>query len=179
MRTRRAGREQAVLPLAGVAVCLGLALLGAACGGMSEEDRLIDRFRSLAALAEEENADGILAAVDEDYADFEGRDKAAIEAMIQGYFESYRGIVLSVLGVRVGELGSEAASLEADVTFSSGAVEALRRLVRVAGQFYRLEVGWVKRGGDWLVASAAWREVGLGELLSESRDAVQELLPSR
>jgi hypothetical protein len=172
----RPGRP--VRPLTAGFVCLGvvIALLLAACGGPSEEERLVERFRSLAALAEGEDTAGIMEILSDDYGDFEGRDKAATEDMIRGYFESYRGIVLHVLGVRVADLGDDAASLEADVTLSSGAVEALRRLVKIAGRYYRIDVRWIKRDGAWLVDYAEWREIELGDLLSESRDKLQDIL---
>jgi hypothetical protein len=176
MRTERIRPSRAVRRRAVVCLAVGLALLVAACGGTGEEERLVERFKSLAALAEDEDAAGIMDALSDDYEDFEGRDKAAAGDMIRGYFESYRGIVLNVLGIRVGDLQGSEASLEADVTFSSGAVEALRRLVKIAGQYYRIDVRWVKRDGVWLASYAEWREVGLDELLSESRDKLQDIL---
>jgi len=175
----KGGGVRPILPirlLAGAAVCVFLGATLVSCGGPSEEERLIDRFKAMADLAEDEDAAGIMDVLSDDYGDFEGRDKAATEDMIRGYFESYRGIVLHVLGARVSDLRDDEAALEADVTFSSGAVEALRRLVKLAGQYYRIEVRWVKQGGVWLAAYAEWREVGLDDLLSESRDKLRNIL---
>lgn len=163
--------------IGGAAVCAALAWLFISCGGISEEERLIDRFKSMADLAEAENADGIQEILSDDYEDFEGRDKSATEEMIRNYFETYRGIVLHVLGVQVTGFQAEEATLAADVTFSSGAAEALRRLVRFAGDYYRIEVRWIKEGGVWKAAYAEWQRVGLDELFPESRDKLQKFPP--
>jgi hypothetical protein len=151
--------------------------LSVSCGKVSEEQRLIDRFESMADLAEDENLAKIMEFFSDGYEDFEGRDKPATEEMIRNYFATYRGIVLHVLGVRVADLQAEEASLEADVTFSSGAAQALRRLVRIAGEYYRIEIRWVKEGGAWMAAYAEWRPVGLDDLFPESRDKLQKILP--
>jgi hypothetical protein len=161
----------------GAAFCALLAVLPASCHKISEEERLIDRFKAMADLAEDKDRAGIMAAISDGYADFEGRDKAATEEMIGGYFKSYRGIVLHVLSARVTDLQADEASLEADVTFSSGAAQVLRRLVRFAGEYYRITVRWVKEGGEWMAAYAEWRSVGLDDLFPESRDKLQKILP--
>ena len=161
----------------GAVVCAVLGLLSVSCGKVSEEQRLIDRFESMADLAEDENQAKIMEFFSDGYEDFEGRDKAATEEMIRNYFATFRGIVLNVLGVRAVDLQGEESSLEADVTFSSGAAQALRRLVRFAGEYYRIEIRWIKEGGEWMAAYAEWRQVGLNDLFPESRDKLQKILP--
>ncbi|MCJ7587222.1 MAG: hypothetical protein MUQ00_04885 [Candidatus Aminicenantes bacterium] len=161
----------------GAIVCALVGFFLVSCGKVSEEQRLIDRFKSMTDLAEAEDAAAIMEVFSDEYEDFEGRDKAATEGMIQNYFATYRGIVLHVLGVLVTDLQAEEASLEADVTFSSGAAQALRRLVRFAGEYYRIEIRWVKEGSVWMAAYAEWRQVGLDELFPESRDKLQKILP--
>jgi len=133
----------------------------------------MDRFKHMAGLAEDKDMDGIMAALSQAYLDFEGRDKDATEEMFRGYFESYRGIVLNVLGVRVTDLEAEEATLEGEVMFSSGPAQALRRLVRLAGECYRINVRWVKEKGAWMAAYAEWRPVDFGDLFPESRDILQ------
>jgi hypothetical protein len=164
--------------ISGASVCLLAILIGAAvsCRQVSEEERIVDRFKALAGLAENKKTAEIMAALSDDYRDFEGRDKAATEAMIRGYFGSYQGIVLHVLSGRVTDLRETEASLEADMTFSSGAVKALRRLVKFAGEYYRITVRWVREDGGWKASYAEWREVGLDDLFSESRDALRKIL---
>jgi len=154
---------------------LGLSLIS--CGGISEEQRIIDRFRHMADLAEDEDTAGIMAALSQGYEDFEGRNKVATEEMLRGHFQAYRGIVINVLGARVTDLQAEEASLEADIMFSSGAAQALRRLIRLAGEYYRIEVRWVKERAVWMAANAEWRSVGLDDLFPESRHKLSEILP--
>jgi len=161
----------------GAVVCAFLGLSLISCGGISEEQRLIERFKHIADLAEDEDTAGIMEALSQGYEDFEGRDKAATQEMIRGHFEAYRGIVLHVLGTRVTDLQTEEASLETDVMFSSGAAQALRRLIRLAGEYYRIQVRWVKERSVWMAAYVEWRSVGLDDLFPESRDTLREILP--
>ncbi len=161
---------------AAAVVCALLGLSLVSCAGVSQEQRLIDRFKQMAKLAEDEDTAGIMEALSERYGDFEGRDKAATKEMIRGHFESYSGIVLHVLGARVTDLQAEEASLEAEVVFSSGAAQALRRLIRFSGEYYRIEVRWVKEGAVWMGAYAEWRSVGLDDLFPESRHKLKRIL---
>ena len=159
------------------AFCALLISLPVSCGKVSEERRLVDRFKLMTDLAEDEETAKIMEVFSDGYEDFEGRDKSATEGMILNYFGTYRGIVLHVLGVRVADIQAEEASLEADVTFSSGTAQALRRLIRFAGEYYRINIRWVKEGGEWMAAYAEWRQVGLDDLFPESRDKLQKILP--
>jgi len=158
------------------AVCALLGALLVSCGEVSEEQQLIDRFKHLAGLAEDKDTAGIMAALRQDYSDFEGRDKAATEEMIRGYFETYRGIVLSVLGVRVTDLRPPEATMDAEVAFSSGPAQALRRLIRIGGECYRINIRWVKENEAWMAACAEWRPVDIGDLFPESREKLKTII---
>ena len=50
--------------------------------------------------------------------------------MIEEYFSRYRGIVIHVLASRIVVDGPGSASLETDVSLSSGAAQAFRKLIR-------------------------------------------------
>jgi len=173
----RPGISKNIIGGALVGAILGLTLMD--CGQVSEEQRLIDRFKHLAGLAEDKDTAGIMAALSSDYSDFEGRDKAATEEMIRGTFESYRGIVLSVLSVRLTDLQAEEATMDAEVAFSSGPAQALRRLIRLGGECYRINVRWVKENGAWMTAYAEWRAVDVGDLFPESREKLKTILPTK
>jgi len=51
------------------------------------------------------------------------------------------------------------------------------RLIRLAGEYYRIQVRWVKERSVWMAAYAEWRSVGLDDLFPESRDKLREILP--
>ncbi len=153
-----------------------LGMLLVSCGQVSEEQRLIGRFKYLAGLAEDKDTAGIMAALSPGYSDFEGRDKAATEEMIRGTFESYRGIVLSVLSVRLTDLQAEEATMDAEVAFSSGPAQALRRLIRLGGECYRINIRWAKENGAWMAATAEWRPVDVIDLFPESREKLKTII---
>jgi hypothetical protein len=118
-----------------------------------------------------------MAFVDEDFRDFEGRDKDGLRSLASTYFTGRRGIVVHRLSARTGESGSAKCSLEADVALSSGGAEALRRLVRVSPDIYRIRVDFIKRGEDWQMVYAEWAAIDWTDLLPESLTALRELFP--
>jgi hypothetical protein len=84
-----------------------------------------------------------------------------------------------LLGVRIREIRADAtASLECEIVLSHGAAEVLRKLIRVAGEYYRFRVD-VRRTdrGEWRFTSAAWEGIGITELFPESLSILRELFP--
>ncbi|MEN6310896.1 MAG: hypothetical protein ABFD80_05095, partial [Acidobacteriota bacterium] len=130
--------------------------------------------------AEKRDIDAVTARLAEDYRDFEGRDKAATEALLRQYFKR-SGIVIHLLGARIEtEAGFGRASVRAEVMLSSGAAEVFRRLVRYAGQCFRFSLELRKSpAGDWQVESAAWEYVSLTDLFPESLTILEKLFPSK
>jgi len=47
----------------------------------------------------------------------------------------------------------------------------------LAGEYYRIQVRWVKERSVWMAAYAEWRSVGFDDLFLESRDKLMEILP--
>jgi ketosteroid isomerase-like protein len=169
----RAGRAAAM-----AVICALAAASSGACGAPSEESRIRDFIKKTAALVEKGDLDALMDRLADDYTDFEGRDKAATEALVRDYL-GRGGIVIHLLGARVEavEAGGEA-SLRAEAMLSSGAAEAFRKLVRFAGECYRFDVR-LRKGprGTWLVTRAEWDAVPLTDLLPESLAALKKLFP--
>lgn len=133
---------------------------------------------SLARLAEKKDLDAIMGHFAEDFADFEGRDKSGLRALLASYFGGRTGIVVHRLGHRIVEFSTDRASLDTEVALSSGGAEALRRLVRISPDIYRLRVGFTKTGEEWLVGYAEWASIGLTELFPESAAEFKKIFPN-
>jgi hypothetical protein len=165
-----------------VAIAVGLAAFGmiaAACAKPSEEARIRALLEKAADLAEDRDLPGLTELFLDDYADFEGRDKAGTVRLVTDHLSRYRGVVVHILGVRADAIGPDGrADVGCEIALSHGAAEVLRRLVRLGSEYYRFELGLRKDGaGEWRFAYAGWEEIGLGELLPESLEILRKLFP--
>ena len=158
---------------------LFLVVLAVSCGGPTRETRIRRFLGQTAALAEKNDYAGLMGRIASDFRDFEGRDKAETGALIQGHLVGRRGIVIHVLSVRAGETGSDGQNpVQAEILLSSGPAEALRRLLRYAGETYRLDLVLGPSGkGSWEIRYAAWEEVPVSGLFPESVKVLKELFP--
>jgi hypothetical protein len=156
---------------------LTAALLWPSCHRRTEEDVIIETIDRLVHLAERKDLGAILALIAEDFADFEGRDKAGLHALLASYYEGRTGIVAHRLSTRVSALEADRATVEADVALSSGGAEALRRLIRFSPDVYRIRIDLSMIGGSWLVCSAEWSPIGLDGLLPESLVQLKKIFP--
>ncbi len=155
-----------------------LALAAAACRPPSEEARLKGFLKETVALAEKGDLAGVMTRLADDYSDFEGRDKAATEALVREYLRR-GGVVIHLLGARVDSLDpSGEASVEAEILVSAGAAEVFRKLIRYAGECYRFRLR-LRRSppSAWEYVSAAWETVPLTDLLPESLAVLKKLFP--
>ncbi len=155
-----------------------LLLAPAACRKESETRGVLETVKTLARLAEQKDIEAFMAAIGDDYSDFEGRDKAGLRGLLEGYFAARTGIVVHRLGARVEFPEPARADLQTDVALSSGAAEALRRLVKLSPDLYRLKVELSRAPDRWLVRYAEWRAIGVTEVLPESLGPLKVLLPN-
>jgi hypothetical protein len=158
-------------------VLLAILVLSPACRQRTEEDNILETVDSLARLAEKKDLEAIMAHFAEDFADFEGRDKDGLRTLLSGYFGGRTGIVAHRLGYRMIDIGAGRAALETEVALSSGGAEALRRLIRISPDIYRLRIDLSKVGEKWLIGYAEWASIGLGELFPESLGELKKIFP--
>jgi hypothetical protein len=161
---------------------LALAVAGfysAACGPPSEEVRIREFLKKSAALAEKKEVGALMERFSPDYSDFEGRDKAGAERLIADHLGNFKGIVIHLLSARVTGPGPDGrASVECEMSFSHGAAEVLRKLIRYTGEYYRFRFDLDRSGeGEWRFAFAEWRSVDLLDLFPESREILRKLFP--
>jgi hypothetical protein len=163
----------------GFALLLALTIpfLGPSCRPRTDEDVALETIDTLARLAEKRDLEAIMARFAADYSDFEGRDRDGLRSLLASHFTGRTGIVVHTLGRRLRDFDAGRASIEAEVALSSGGAEALRRLVRISPDIYRLRVELVEAGEGWLVWYAEWTSIGLGELLPESLPKLRQVFP--
>ena len=162
------------------AAALAAALaLGMSCAEASDEDLIRELVEEAAARAEERDVEALGALFAADYEDFEGRDAAGTVRLIADHLARRRGVVVHVLGVRVGAVGTDGrAEVESEVALSHGAAEMLRRLVRFGGEYYRFRIEAIRvASGEWRFAYAEWRAVGTVDLFPESLAVLRKLFP--
>jgi hypothetical protein len=148
------------------------------CRAKTETDVIAAMVADMAVQAEKRNADRLIACLADDYRDFENRDRRQTAALMEEYFSRYRGIVTHVLSSRIVIEDARHASLETDVSLSSGAAEAFRKMVRAAGENYRFRCR-LRKENRWLITEAEWEYVAVEGLFPESIKILRELFPKR
>ena len=157
---------------------LAALLILASCARESEEARILKFMNSVGKLVEKKDLSGLLTVLTDDYADFEGRDKKATEALVGDYFQRRFGIVMHLLHTKVETIteGGDA-SLETDIVLSSGGAEVLRKIIRFAGDFYRFKLELRKTPVGWRISRAEWEYLALKDLFPESLPVLNKLFP--
>jgi hypothetical protein len=161
------------------AVIAAVALSTLACGKPSDGSAIRALLEESVARAEKKDARGLMEFFAPEYVDFAGRDPAGTLRLIIGYLDRYRGIVIHLLGARIGDIGPDGrASVECEVSLSHGAAEVLRKLIRYSGETYRFRFDLRKNErADWRFIYAEWQSIGLPDLFPESLEILKKLFP--
>jgi len=146
-----------------------------ACGQKTDEDLIRELMKEVGKHVEKKDLRGLLDLLEEDYADFNGRDKSQTEGMVQSYFNQFRGIVMHILHTRIDEIEAQEASIQCDVALSSGAARTFRKLIRVSTDNYRFKIKLIKKEARWLIRYAEWTYIGLDELFPESLSTLKKI----
>ena len=154
-------------------------LLVLACGGPSDETRIRGLLEEATVRAEKRDVAGLRELFAAEYRDFQGRDADGTLRLVKDHLDRYRGVVIHLLGARLGEIGTDGvASVECEIAMSHGAAEVLRKLIRFTGEYYRFRME-VRRTGpaEWRFTYAEWESIGLEGLFPESLDILRKLFP--
>lgn len=164
---------------AAAALAAAMGLTSLCCGRPSDESAIRGLLQKAVSLAEKRDVEGLMAFFAPDYRDFQGRDGDSTRRLVTDYIERYRGIVIHLLGTRVGEIGPDGtASAEFELALSHGAAEVLRKLIRVAGEYYHFRVELRRDGpGAWRFTAAEWEAADLSGLFPESLEILRKLFP--
>ncbi|MGB8953627.1 MAG: hypothetical protein WCC06_13310 [Candidatus Aminicenantales bacterium] len=147
------------------------------CSRKTDRDLILEMMDQVEDLAAKKNVSGLMELVEEDYTDFEGRGRGETEDLIQSYFRDYRGIVIHILSTRFDDLQDFEASIRTEVVLSSGGAEIFRKLVRLAGSFYRFRLKLRKTDARWRIFYGEWEEIGLEDLFPESLPFLKKISP--
>lgn len=148
------------------------------CGEKSDKMMILDLMDETGRYVEEKDAESLLLLIADDYSDFRGRNKKETEEMVRHYFLEFQGIVTHVLGTTIDEIESGKASIRTDVLVSSGGAQLLRKFVKFAGDYYRVNARLVKRDGTWLLQYAEWEYISLDNLFPESIPILKKIFPN-
>ncbi len=165
----KAGKLFFIIPF-----CLWLLVV---CRQKTETEIIADMVADMAVHAEKRDAQGVISHLAGNYRDFENRDRDQTAALVEAYFSRYRGIVIHVLSSRIVLEDARDASLEIDVSLSSGAAQAFRKMVRFSGENYRFRCR-LRKDDRWLIVKAEWEYVPLEGLFPESLKILRELFPN-
>lgn len=152
-------------------------LLVHGCSPKNDRALILDFIDRIGDRVEEKDTAGLMLSIEEDYKDFQNRDKKETEAMVRDYFRNYRGIVLHILGTQIDEIKDGEASVQTEAVLSSGAAEVFRKLFKAFGDFYRFDLKLRKTGEEWRITYAKWENVGLNDLSAESLSALKKIFP--
>jgi hypothetical protein len=147
------------------------------CRKKTETEIIAALLADMAVQAEKRDLTGLIANLADDFRDFQSRDRSQTTEMLQEYFLRYRGIVIHVLASRIVIEDTCNAAVETDVSLSSGAAQAFRKLIRFSGENYRFTCR-LRKNGRWLITEAAWEFIQMDSLFPESLKILRELFPN-
>lgn len=158
-RTRRASRA-AALALLLLTVCAS-----AACTRRTQSPE--DEIRAFLARTEKATRDRdaaeVKALIADDYADGEGRDKRALAGLAAFHFMQGGSLHIATRLQSVSFPQRDVAS--AEVIAAVGRTEIdLRSLPQVDAEVYRFTLDLRRRGGEWQVTRASWRQATVDDL---------------
>jgi hypothetical protein len=151
------------------------AVFFASCGPKTDEDRIRELIKEAGQCIEKRDLSGLMGLISDDYTDYRNRNKNQTKDMVKTYFSQFRGIVVHVLSTRIDDIALDEASIRTDAALSSGAAEALRKLVPISTDNYRFEIKLVKKQGQWLIIYAEWNHIGVEEFFPESLPILEKL----
>jgi hypothetical protein len=161
---------------ASIAVC---AIALASCAPKTDQDQIRKLMKEAGQHIENKELSNLLELLSDEYTDFRGRDKTQTKDMVQTYFREFRGIVVHLLSTRIDRIDLDKASIRTDAALSSGAVQALRKLIPVSTDNYRFRIELIKKQDRWMISYAEWRHIGIEELFPESLSILKKLFSEK
>ena len=147
------------------------------CRQKNETEIIAALVVDMAVRAEKRDAAGLIANLADDFRDYQGFDRSRIAEMLQEYFSRFRGIVVHVLASRIVIEDARNAAVVTEVSLSSGAAQAFRKLIRFTGENYRFQFR-LRKNGRWLITEGKWEYVAVESLFPESLKILRELFPN-
>ena len=149
-----------------------------ACARKSQENLIQETIYRLGDYSEEKDVASIMLHIDDDYTDFRGRNKAATQDLLQDYFSSYRGIVVHMLSSQISLDDPFQASFQMDILVSSGEAKIFRKMIKFAGDLYRIKGRMKDEEGMWKITYADWNQISLENLFPDSLINLKKIFPN-
>jgi len=153
-----------------------LGLIWIRCSKNDDQGLIRENLSLAIKAAEKKDRAKVLQVLDPDYLDFENRDVKATAELLDYYFKHYHGIVIHLLEAEI-IVNQDTAEVRADILFSSGPLETLRKSLGLIGSFYRFEFRMSRGAKGWKIKQAKWHEVEENSLLPGSRMILKKLFP--
>jgi hypothetical protein len=150
------------------ALALAAALLLGGCRGAPDDPEAQVRalVRDAVAAAERKDVGALRAMVSERYADDQGQDKRAVEALLRLHFLRNQSIHLYTR-IRSVELAPpDRAQASVLVAMAGVPIASEEQLPGVRADLHRFELELAREDGAWRVQRAAWRRTEPGEFLN-------------
>lgn len=147
---------------------LAVVLLAALAGGCSSgredpETQIRALLQRGEAAAEQKQAAVLRALLSDQYADPQGQDKKAIEAVIRYYFLRHQSIHLFTRIRGISFPQPENARADVLVAMAAQPIAGAGELERLRADLHRFEITFVREQGEWKVRQAEWRRAELGD----------------
>lgn len=149
-----------------------------ACAGRSQEDRIQETIQNLRIHAEKKDVASIMLYIAEGYHDFQGRDKREAQDWLQRYFSDYRGIVVHMLGTHISIDDTLETHFQMEIVVSSGGAKIFRKMIKFAGDLYRIQGRMVREEGIWKIEYAEWDVIYKTDLFPESFSILKQIFPN-
>lgn len=133
------------------AALLMSALVLAACGGGSPEQRLRESMEQLQGAIQARDAKAVQARLAEDFVGPDGLDRDGARRLAAASFLRYRDVWLRIGAVRF-DVQGDRATVAFEAALGGGSGNALPD----AAQLYEVRTGWRLRDGEWRMISAEW-----------------------
>lgn len=136
------------------------------CSKKSEKDQILEMISSIASSAEKRDLDGLFMFISDDYSDDEERTADDLKDLAEDYFNRYHGIVVKILKTNIIEIKTPEATIETDISLSSGAAKLLRKFVRISSASYRFKMLLKKDIDQWKIYKLSWRYIPTGGIFT-------------
>jgi ketosteroid isomerase-like protein len=134
------------------AVCVGVALVVAACSRPPDEVRIRDAIAAMQKAAEARHADGVLDHIADDFTGQAGEvNRAALARMLKIEFLRKDGISVALGPISIAIDGDRAVA-----KFEMTLGDVTQRWLPSGTETYAVVSGWRREGNEWICYNASW-----------------------
>jgi len=131
----------------------------ASCAGSEPERELRERIEAAAVAAEARDTGFFRDLIAASYADQRGNDRTSLLNLVRGQFLIHQRIevISDIQAITVADGTAAHTVITAGLVGSAG---PRLRFGELSAELYRIELEWIRDGGDWRVIGARWSGLG-------------------